>query len=153
MAAIKILVDQWFGEYHGGDDSDGPYSYRGHRNGSVTVEAIQLVEDGYKDLDVPFVPVHGKDYYVLWGSYTTGDSFGSESGNYEIIDVYSDAELAYKNRELVDKASREEATYDLKKSICTLTRQDGSTLKFSYFPWHGYFESLDYLEVTRVRLR
>jgi hypothetical protein len=76
----------------------------------------------------------GQEVFVLWISYTTGDSFGHASGKGEIFWVFSDKKTA---AEAKNKVYRQVKNHDIK-----LTLEDGSVIKLSN-PVQGYFEGLD----------
>ena len=76
----------------------------------------------------------GQEVFVLWISYTTGDSFGSASGKGEVLWVFSDKKTATDARKEV---YRQEKNLDIKLAL-----EDGSVIKLSN-PVQGYFERLD----------
>lgn len=65
-------------------------------------------EDEFFHLTVPYEPEFGREYYLLYVEYSTGDSFGRDDGRLEFIGLYDDVEIAKENarriRESADKS-------------------------------------------------
>lgn len=66
---------------------------------------------------------HGQTVFLVWAKYSTGDSFGHDGGQYELLEVHTDANTAHLRAEHFSKVT------------------DYSV------PWTGYFEHLDYVTV------
>lgn len=139
MAYVKVNADCQIWSI-GGEDPDDEWS-RDSTDGSVTVLSISEVDEkDYHDICVPFDVVPGKDYYLVWAQYTTGDSFGYDGGWSEFVDLFQTEEKAESARVCLDDVSCQ-----------TYLRDDGTEIHI-YRPWAGYFESLDRLEIETVRL-
>jgi len=104
-------------------------------------------EGKYYDLVVPYEPEFGVTYYVLYAVYSTGDSFGHDSGaGIEFIGFYTEDELdvAKENLRKVE-TSRQAEDYSV-----ILKVPSGSRTFDQHTPWVGYFESLDYADITSI---
>lgn len=88
----------------------------------------------------------GDTVYVLWAEYSTGDTFHSESGCYEVIAGFVSEELAEKNAQQA-RLRRLDQNYSGWNMDIEL---DDGTM-FGYFiPWLGYFERLEQVHVDSV---
>jgi hypothetical protein len=105
-----------------------------------TLESVHASEvERYMDNEfISFPLVAGETVYVLHAQWSTGDSFGNDEGSgYEIVGVYktlAEAEM--------DKATLEAADNNSYKPVTLL-----HDIPY-HIPWHGYFESLDWLEIN-----
>jgi hypothetical protein len=123
------LDDKWSGE-----DTYTFWNFRG-----LTRKA------GYWDtFEIPKA-WEGKEVFVVWVVYSTGDSFShSENGSSEGIGIYSTLEEAQGVKEMIeadDKAKSHACGYSF--SLVLPSGQKLST------PWKGYFESLTTVEINR----
>lgn len=78
------------------------------------------------------------EIYVLYMTYSTGDSFGNSSGNGEILWVFSDKEIA--ETALAEWREHEEAQY------VEFYISDGQKVRMGN-PAYGYFEHVDTLDI------
>ena len=109
--------------------------------------------------DLVFPLLQSKEFYILYGIYSTGDSFGHDDRKYlEVIEVYQelcDAEQA--ERQLQDHyrlaregryggygsgSTKKERPKDFNDYSCEIIGGDGK-LFTCHTPWVGYFDSLD----------
>ena len=67
------------------------------------IRGIQI-HPSYGEVECSFEVERGIDYYLLYYTYGTGDSFGSDSGKIEFVALYNDEELAQKSFKALDKA-------------------------------------------------
>jgi len=105
-------------------------------------------ERQYGDVMVPYVPERGIDYYLLYAVYSTGDSFGHDSGGgIEYIGLYTKEELhiAKENERRIEAHDQDQ------KSTLKLLMQNDKDQFDVYVPWHGYFESLDYVSIATIQ--
>jgi len=117
---------------------------------SHNIEGFKVFEgDIYSDLQVLYEPMPGEEYYLLYVVYSTGDSFGHDSGgNIEYIGFYTEAELHIARE---NKRRIEEDEYSRGGSFSVdLLSQQGQEYQLST-PWKGYFESLDSVDIQTVR--
>ncbi len=102
----------------------------------------------YGDVMVPYEPEIDVDYYLLYVVYSTGDSFGHDSGNsVEYIGLYTKEELhiAKENQQRIE-------THNRGKRETKLQLLMPNTSDFDiYVPWHGFFESLDYVNIATIQ--
>lgn len=107
-------------------------------------------ETQYGDVVVPYEPERGVDYYLLYVVYSTGDSFGSDSGSsIEYIGLYTNDEL-----NIAKENERRIETHDTgKHDTDTMLRllMPNTTDFDIYVPWQGYFESLDYVDIATIQ--
>lgn len=112
----------------GGYDPEDSWS-RDSTEGSCYVTGATIVEkDGYDTLGVEEDISRGDTIYLVWAEYTTGDSFGSDGGNYELLEVFIDKQMAW------DRVSYWENISDYS------------------VPWNGYFEYLDGVRVSALEV-
>lgn len=131
MTYIKFEVCQntWS---TGGRDPEDSWS-RDSSDGEVSIKsAIKVPEDGYEVLAVEQDVAIGTVVYLVWAQYTTGDSFGSDGGQYELLEVHLNRDDAEKRRTYFENVTHD-GTY-------------GST--GAWLPWFGYFEHLDGVYVS-----
>ena len=102
---------------------------RDSTDGSVNVRDAKLVnEQTWDSLPVPDSVTHGDTIYLVWAMYGTGDSFGSDGGNYELLEVCTTKEAADERK----------LHYE--------------TVKDFSVPWNGYFEWLQFLDIEEFVL-
>lgn len=105
-------------------------------------------ESQYGDVLVPYEPERGVDYYLLYVVYTTGDSFGRDSGHgIEYIGLYTKDELhiARENEQRIEAHNYGDREVKLQLLM-------PNTIDFyMYVPWQGFFESLDYVSIETVQ--
>lgn len=91
----------------------------------------------------------GDKVYIVWVEYTTGDSFGSDSGNIEMIGAFVDVDRANKcAQSCKDFGEDDSAGYmDLDRYSLKVELDNGQTYSV-HVPWTGYFEHLDQVHVT-----
>jgi len=106
-----------------------------------SIEGFNLRKESYGDLEVGFEPDFDKTYFLLYGIYSTGDSFHHEEGRIEFVDLYEDGEVAWENYRRLEASN---------EYTVTLKHETGKEYGF-YVPWRGYFESLTSLDVLGIR--
>lgn len=143
MANIKVkaIIDEYWEVEPNPDDRWDC----GQGNANIYIQGISVVDEkGYKDITVGFDVEKDRKYYLLWAKYGTGDSFGSNGGNLEPIDLFINKELA---EIAMSKFKEERKEFDPVKYI----REGMNQIQYSP-PWDGYFEWLDYVSVTEVKV-
>lgn len=109
----------------------------------IGINGIEVVsEPSYRDLSVPFEIDFNRSYLLLWADYNTGDSFGHDANRVEFIDLFETIERAEAARQKLSKATEYSSGY---------TREDGTGISY-HIPWNGYFESLNDINITVVRV-
>ena len=108
------------------------------------IKTVEMTED-YPDVVAPFDLKTGDDAYVVWVIWSSGDSFGHESGAFaEAIGIFKDAKAAF------ELSNHIERTDWRKINTLKLTTSDGQQFNTGWVPWSGYFESLDSVQVDAV---
>jgi hypothetical protein len=129
MTLIKIETDTQF-ENLGGYDPDDRWT-RDSFSGVTTIQSAKIVDrDEFNTIPSKDDFVIGDKAHIVYAQYTTGDSFGSDGGNYELLG-------AFKSK---DDANKCEQHYR------SLSSDDYSV------PWNGYFESLDSIDIVSIEL-
>ena len=125
----------WSGERYG----EWSESWNHKIDRKVTKCSDGDIPEVVSSLDIP----SGSNALVVWAIYSSGDSFGRASmGRTEILGIFLDMKSANELMHYV---------VDNKKSdSIKLTTSDGQVFKMKYVPWHGYFESLDSVEIDVV---
>lgn len=109
-------------------DSDDKWD-RSSTDGSVSVRSAELSTiNSFDSLPAPEGVSIGDTIYLLWAQYGTGDSFGSDGGNYELLEICRTKE----------KAQERFSYYE-------------NVTDYSV-PWNGYFEWLQHLNVDEFTL-
>ena len=81
------------------EEWDGENTYTSHN-----ITGIELTEHGYDtDVVLEYLPTVGKEYYLLYGNYSTGDSFNHHTGQIFYIDLFEDYEFARQIKILFEK--------------------------------------------------
>lgn len=119
---VKVNLEVTTRHNNDGEDSSEPYSYRGTTSG--TVERVYISTDdyhyGYRGMETDLEP----PFYVVYGSYYTGDTFGSDFD----ACVIGVEKLSAEAEALAKEASEFKGYGQLSNGF--------------YVPWNGYFESL-----------
>lgn len=148
MTVVKINWTTETRDNNDGEDSDGPYSYRGTTDTWVTDVNAYLTTDsgntwrGWGNSDEHECDTKPGDVvYAVMVQYSTGDSFGHDNGaRIECMDVFNNPEDAVELAGICNNFERD----------CEKGMQHGVS-RFSFdwkgknyhVGWTGYFESLD----------
>ena len=123
--------------YESSSERYGDWSESHTNRCGTIVNKVTSGPDIVSRLDIP----QGSNALVVWVQWSTGDSFGtSEVGEAEVFGIFLDLLSAIKLRDALRTA----------KGELNLTTPDGQTFKYDYLPWQGYFESLDFVEISVV---
>lgn len=115
-----------------------------------SIEGIKIVtnEKCHYDLDTEFDVKAGREYYLVYAEYTTGDSFGSASGLIDFIQLYRTlAKAKVCIATLTAKPIDDTCQYS-----ADIVTESGKVLTYGK-PWIGYFESLDNLDIAYVMVQ
>lgn len=82
--------------------------------------------------------------YVVWLTYTTGDSFGSSTGNLSICHCSSSLQKAEAVKKLIKEANTEEYYVEFQDDL-------GNPVKYAN-PMFGYFEHLETIDIQPMVL-
>lgn len=111
----------------------------------ISIDGVRLSER-YFDVVLPTDYDPSKPLYLLWANYNTGDSFGHDANQTEWIDIFQDEQKAYAAAKALESFKDDNNTYS-----GTYIRDDGSSCTV-HLPWLGYFESLNSVNVERVKV-
>jgi hypothetical protein len=96
--------------------------------------------------------------YVVYGIYSTGNSFGTSYGHGHIVGIYDNITKAEQVETLINKiykeySDRSEISKKLIKEWCSITNTP--VKEFSVYrvgPWHGYFETLETTVIKKCKV-
>lgn len=125
-------------EYGQNDDSDFHST-----NSSFYYEFIknndEISSENWETINIDYDPNKYKKLYLVYATYSTGDSFGHQAGaEIEFFDLYPDEEMANEAKKQIQFRSDEE-------QLCYVS-SNGTGVKIGN-PWNGHFESLDYINI------
>lgn len=141
------------------------------------IRGICLVPNGskyyYYELNSEFDLVSGKDYYLVYGIYSTGDSFSHHEGAIEYIYLYKTKDKAEKcikalqdhynlwkdywnlDPKTADKLKKKQQEAKIKNKYAEfgleIVSEKGKKL-YIHIPWTGYFETLTSVSYEVVQL-
>lgn len=109
---------------------------------------------GYLDGTVSFDLVPDKPYYLLYGIYSTGDSFGHDSGRIEFVDLYESEAFAKDMQKRLETHDQKNSGYNVRNPQWSVKLKTESGKRYDFHvPWLGYFEALEYVEIKEVYLQ
>lgn len=153
MNFVRIRYDSYTNQTICADDDDGePYSYRGETDTNHIIHGIDVVKKGvWHDVVTDFKVEVAKPYYLLYVTYTTGDSFGSDGGNIEFIGLYTNREIADENAARIEKHQvKSDNGYYADFQLMLVAESDPVKEYVFYAPWNGYFERLENVEIEKI---
>ncbi len=112
---------------------------------SHDIQGLEVVDNpdiGYHDLVVNFPVEKNVNYFLLYVSYDTGDSFGRYCGKVEFVSLFKEESEALVARKKI-----------LKMKEITSIQIDNNGHKETVYngSWTGYFESVNGIYVETVR--
>jgi hypothetical protein len=127
-----------------------------------SVMGIRTVEEGYSDVTVPFEVVEGKEYYLVYVTYSTGDSFHHEEGCVRYIDLFESFDKANALAKAIEThysfSDNEQRWADKKvkppkgyKEWTLSYKNEADQEIETHVSWAGYFERMSNVTVERVR--
>lgn len=153
MARYFEVIDQVYGSVTREADPDDSWSRDSTSEEHCIVGLKEVPEGKYYDVGVTDGPVD--ELYLLYGIYSTGDSFGTDSGRIEFVSLHRDKAVAEENARRIEKNAddfRRESRHTTSSYSVELLTDEGETFKFCV-PWNGHFESLDWITVERVDVK
>lgn len=138
MSFFKVIVD--IREYYTREPEEDEWD-NGETAADISIQGVEFAER-YFDLALPTEYDASKPLFLLWANFDTGNSFGRQRNKFEAVDIFQ-------NRARAEAAQR--TLTDTEEGNASYVRDDGSTIQYSC-PWHGYFESLNYLELEEVAI-
>jgi len=114
---------------------------------SAEVVDLSKDEDRYywSESVVAEVDDEADEVYVVVARYSTGDTFGNDSGQVFLADAFDDETDAY---ELLDEFKKHDG-YGSRKVVPFSMEYKGKNYSI---PWAGYFENLESLHVETVEI-
>lgn len=128
----------------------------------VETEKEQRERQIYADIAVPFEVISGKDYYLVYVTYSTGDSFHHEEGSVNFIELFETREKAEQLAKLIEEhysfSDNEQRWNEQKKKPpkgysqfnLIYHNEEGREMSL-HVGWTGYFERLTSVTVEKVR--
>ena len=104
--------------------------------------------------DFIFTPNKIQDeYFLVYATYSTGDTFHSEGGCFQPIAIYSDYQSAEKTKSRLEDWTKEKKDESEYNTIIQLEDGSGGFKDFQFHvPWIGYFEHLEEIEIKKLLL-
>ena len=132
-------------------ESNEAYSNRSPEYRDFILDSVELTspERGFyfQECGVSFEPNAGKRVYVVVVRYSSGDTFGSSYGHGHIEGVYDSINVAEAIKRLICSSGiSNREVYAKLKDIEVSDIND-------YWPWTGYFEVLQEVEIHRMNIR
>lgn len=143
---LEVMVES-FTESMGGYDPENEWSRDSTETTNRVLSAHLKKDQSYHSMPMDFKVDKGDDVFIVWAEYTTGDSFGRDGGNVELVLAFE----SYDKAEMCEKKIKEHYnngdsyTLDLKSS-------SGKDISF-FVPWKGYFESLDCVNIDKIMVQ
>lgn len=142
--ALRVLVtydesENMGTEYH----SDEPYDYTWHGDATFEVVKAEATDEKSGYHSEGFLIYPSDEVWVVYGTYSYGDSFGHGFGKGFLIGAFGHEKAARAAKEAVMEQSKE---YSL-----TIIDDFGRKVQVSN-PGAGYFESLDTVQVVSLAL-
>lgn len=171
---IGLRIEHTEYSYQDGDDDsrydDDQYTY--NRPDTYTEHTIgdAIIDEKYADVVACFPVEAGDVAYLVYATFSTGDSFGHDSNKYcEFVDLYATEKKAHAAANLIEQhnawvvsqqynylsrvAKKKEGRAEFMDTLhVRLTREDGTKYDF-HVPWGGHFESLNGVNVQRVCIK
>jgi len=147
---IQIIDDTYVEE-----TSEVNYDDKWDRADTYTSHDIRgfVINEKYNDLLLGFKLEKDIDYYLVYVVYSTGDSFGHDSGyGIEYIDMYKTYEEATKVQKALENESPE-FKYGVGENMIQIKNHMGQDYDLYTGAWKGYFESVDNIDIATIRLQ
>ena len=153
---MKVYV-QYSSYCNGSEQSEEPYG-AWSADHTFTVEGVSTQPSkrySSETFEVDFEAQAGDTIYVLSLTYSTSDSFGSSTGNGEIVWVFKDLLVAREAKlrwEHACNVHNRDWRNDGKQQSCTFRVDGGRYVKLANVAY-GYFEHLESLELHTFQLK
>ena len=149
MKTKIVIIDKTYGGYSRTPDCDNKWD-SGDQFTDHCIKGFRIAKKSeYRDLVASFVPKKNVPYYLVYGIYDTGDSFGRDRGKIEFFDLFDNLEVAETNMKILEGI----ITKGKEKHDYTVTIFDNKFKPYkTTVPWLGYFENLQGVYVETVYL-
>jgi hypothetical protein len=103
---------------------------------------------------VPDIVYNADSVYVVSVVYSSGDSFGSSSGNFQVAFVTEDPKEALRAKEAIEEDHRIKKTYTKEKEykVWSDFRNSEKLVCGKYFSWDGYFENIEEIRIDFLKV-
>ena len=109
------------------------------------VTRVKDPEKEYPDVTTPFEVKAGENALVVWVEWSSGDSFGHGTNScVEVIGMFKDLDSAVNLKKQISEHS------DGKVASYKFTTPDGQIFESGFASWHGYFETLESVNIDTV---
>jgi hypothetical protein len=146
-----------------------------YKNTLIGISLVDSLPDITTTLDIK----QGDSVYVVWVEFTDGDSQSmTYSGRVEELAVFTDINSAQQFRDIIkqspdlqefvlDKLTTPEnckraqqylddnnlQEVDISNGFIIINTMDGQAFNFTWFPWVGYYEKLEMVNITQTYVR
>ncbi len=114
-----------------------------------TYYSAEIAKEGeYNDVGLfpgEVEPSRGEDIFVVIVEYSSGDSFGSSSGNHEILWAFTDPKKAFSLSDFIEKDYKDNSEYDFSRKPKLF---EGVPINTN--TWKGYFERMSQVIVEKL---
>lgn len=125
----------------------------GRKSRENDITGMTITDNGeFYDVLADFVVEENKSYYLMYAEYSTGDSFGSESGIITYIGLFKNLSEAEHNKGILEKHYLDYQNDDSTSYVVNLKLSSGLILPFYAGDWLGYFNSLQDIHIQEMRL-
>lgn len=143
MKGLKFIINQELKKYKAPKGQYGAW----HSSYENTLEEVKIVidvPDAITSLDVKV----GDEVFAVWVEYSQGDSFGNGyKTGIEEVGVFFDKKCAEEIEKFLFNTKKQPS-----KEYVEFNTSDGQVFKFNYFPWVGYFENLEAIQIDSIIL-
>ncbi len=140
---IEVQIASW--QTSAPDDDGGRWSYRGETDGEITkVSAIANSNIGipYWAEDVNLNVSLGDTVYPVIATYETGDTFGRDGGQTDVLDVFATYEKAESLSAWIESIARDDYRRDGRYAFSETFEG-----KEYHLAWRGYFENFQKVDI------
>ena len=145
---IKILNDI----VHQRTESDEEYGDWSAKTIHHITGAVKVKEKEYFNLEVNdnFLD---KEVYLLYILYSSGDSFGTGSGNIEYLDIFENYDKALEVKKIIDEDYEQNPIYTSEANNLFYTKENGNIVKIPTCMYKGYFEDLESSNIQKIIIK
>jgi hypothetical protein len=128
---------------------DGPYTGFRETSTDLTVNHLSRnsKETFFDDIEVSDEVFKADKAYLIIVRYSTGSTFGRDSGCYKFVAVFASKEDAIKVATEIDNHYKNEKSHSFRPTIKNLAY--GSTIDCA---WRGYFERLESVDIEALAI-
>ncbi len=145
---IKILNDM----VHNRKESDEEYGDWSAKTIHHITGAVKVKEKEYFNLEVNDNFLN-KEVYLLYIIYSSGDSFGTGSGNIEYLDVFENYDKALEVKKIIEEDCEQNPIYTSEASNLFYTKENGNMVKIPTDIYKGYFEHLESVNIQKIIIK